>query len=91
MLSNFNKVGLALILSLTISLSSNLSASEAQIEAPTKEGYFYYPPHGLKVWGQLTPEEQKKAEELKFDRQAFSNWLLKSNQAPKKWADSVSQ
>lgn len=91
MLSNLNKVGLTLILSLATVFSSSLSASEPQIDVPTKEGYFYYPPHGLKVWGQLSPEEQKKAEELKFDRQAFSNWLLKSNPTPKKWADSVNE
>ena len=91
MLSNFNKVGLTLVLPLLTALSLNLSATEQQIDVPTKEGYFYYPPHGLKVWGQLTPEEQKKAEELKFDRQAFSNWLLKSNPTPKKWAASISE
>lgn len=37
MRSNLNNVGLALILSLTISFSSNLGAVELELDKPTKE------------------------------------------------------
>ena len=79
MRSNLNKVGLALILSLTISLSSNLGAVEIELDKPTKEGYFYIPPKSVKTFDQLSKEEQKKAEELKYDRKKFADWLIENN------------
>lgn len=82
MLSNLNKVGLALILSLIISLSSNLSAIEPQIPS----GYYYVPPCQLVDWQDLTPEQRKIAQNVGFDRTAFTQSLLLST-TPKKWAD----
>lgn len=81
MRSNLNKVGLALILSSTIALSSNLGAVELQLDAPKQEGYYYFPPRELKLWENLSPMEQKKAEELGFDRKKFSDYILKRQTA----------
>lgn len=77
MRSNLNNVGLALILSLTISFSPNLGAVELELDKPTKEGYFYIPPKSVKTFDQLSQEEQKKAEEFGFDRKKFSDYILK--------------
>ena len=79
MRSNLSKVGLALTISLTISFSSNLGAVELEFNKPTKEGYFYIPPKSVKTFDQLSKEEQKKAEELKYDRKKFADWLIENN------------
>lgn len=68
-----------LILSSTIALSSNLGAVELQIDAPKQEGYYYFPPRELKLWENLSPMEQKKAEEFKYDRKKFADWLIENN------------
>lgn len=83
------KVGLALILSLTTAFSSNLSEPGAQIEPPTQDGYYYFPPHQLKHWDELTPQQQKKATELKFDRDAFAKYLINSNPNTPTWGETM--
>lgn len=88
MVSNSNKIGLALILSLTTALSLNLSATEQQIEVPAKEGYYYFPPHQLREWSQLTPAEQKKATELGYNREAFAKWVSSQTSTPT-WGESM--
>lgn len=81
MRSNLNKVLRGLILSSTIALSSNLGAVELQLDAPKQEGYYYFPPRELKLWENLSPEEQKAAEMVGFDRKKFSDYLLKRQSA----------
>ena len=83
------KVGLALILTLTTAFSSNLEPSEAQNDTSTQEGYYYLPPHQLKTWDELTPQQQKKAAELKFDRAAFAKYLINSNPNTPTWAEAM--
>lgn len=83
------KVGLALALTLTNLISSNLSEPGAQIEPPTQKGYYYFPPHQLKTFEQLTPQQQKKAAELKFDRAAFAKYLVNSNPNTPTWGEAM--
>ncbi len=83
------KVGLALALTLTTAFSSNLTTSEAHFEPPTQEGYYYFPPHQLKTFEQLTPQQQKKAAELKFDRAAFAKYLVNSNPNTPTWGEAM--
>ncbi len=59
MRSILNKVGLALAVTLTTAFASNLTPSEAQFEPQTQEGYYYLPPHQLKTWEDLTPQQQQ--------------------------------
>lgn len=89
MQSKINKVGLALILSLTTALSSNLGAVELQIEPQTQVGYYYLPPQQLKKWEDLTPQQQKKAAELGYNRDAFAKWLIQTSPTPISWGESM--
>ena len=82
------KVGLALILTLTTAFSSNLEPSEVQNDTNTKEGYYYLPPHQLKIWDELTPQQQKKAKELGYNRDAFAKWVSQQPGAPT-WAEAM--
>jgi hypothetical protein len=84
---NFNKVTSSLVLPLLLSLSLNLTASEAQNETNVQDDYYYLPPHQFKNFNDLTVTEQKKAQELDFDRQKFTQWLIQSNPNTPKWAD----
>lgn len=88
---NFNKLALALILTLTTVYSSNLEQVQAQMELPTREGYFYFPTtHQAKEWSQLTSKQQKKAKEVQYDRKKFSDWLLSLDQnSTKKQANTT--
>lgn len=86
MRSNFNKVTSTLVLPLFLSLSLNLSASEAQNEPNVQDDYYYLPPHQFKSWDSLTPEQQLKAKEL-GNREAFTKYILQSNPNTPKWAD----
>ena len=87
MRSNFNNVTSSLVLPLLLSLSLNLTASEAQNETNVQDGYYYLPPHELKPWDQLTPEQQLKAKELGYNREALTKYILQSNPNIRKWDD----
>lgn len=76
---NFNKVTSSLVLPLLLSLSLNLNASEAQNEPNVQDDYYYLPPHQFKNWCGLTPEQQLKAKELGYNREAFTKYILQSN------------
>lgn len=84
---NFNKLTLALTLTLTTVFSANLDPVQAQIEPPTQEGYYYFPPHQFKNWSELTPGQQLKAKELGYNREAFTKYILQSNPNIRKWDD----
>ncbi|KHG32966.1 hypothetical protein [Sulfurospirillum sp. MES] len=84
----FNKLTLALALTLTTAFSANLDPVQAQIEPPTQEGYYYFPPHQFKNWSELTPPQQKKAVELGYNRDAFSKWLSQQPNS-QKWGESM--
>lgn len=84
---NFNKLTLALILTLTTVYSSNLDQVQALNETNLQDGYYYLPPHELKPWEQLTPEQQSKAKELGYNREALTKYILQSNPNTPKWAD----
>lgn len=88
MRSNLTKVGLALILSSTMAFSSNLEPSEAQNDTNKQDGYYYMPPHQLKTWSDLTPQQQKKAKELNFDRDAFAKWVSQQPNTPT-WGEAM--
>lgn len=86
MRSNFSKVTSTLVLPLYLSLSLNLTASEASNESNSQD-YYYLPPHQFKNWDGLTPEQQLKAKELGYNREAFTKYILQSNPNTPKWAD----
>jgi len=88
--SKIAKVGLALILSLTTVYSSNLEPVGAQNQPNLQDGYYYLPPHEVKSWDDLTPQQQVQAQKMGFDRKKFSDWLIQSNPNPKNWAETNS-
>lgn len=88
MRSFLTKVGLALALTLTTAFSSNLEPLQAQNDTNKQEGYYYLPPHQLKTWYELTPQQQKKAKELNFDRDAFAKWVSEQPGTPT-WAEAM--
>lgn len=87
MRSNFNNVTSTLVLPLFLSLSLNLTASEAQNEPNVQDDLYYLPPHQFKNWDGLTPEQQLKAKELGYNREAFTKYILQSNPNTPKWDD----
>lgn len=88
--SKIAKVGLGLALILTTAFSSNLEPVGAQNEPNVQNGYYYLPPHKVKEFGDLTPQQQAQAQKMGFDRKKFSDWLIQSNPNPKNWAETNS-
>ena len=82
------KVGVILSLTLTTVFSSNLEPLRARNDTNKQEGYYYLPPHQLKTFEQLTPQQQKKAKELGYDRDAFAKWVSQQPGATI-WAEAM--
>lgn len=82
------KVGVILSLTLTTAFSSNLEPLRARNDTNKQEGYYYLPPHQLKTFEQLTPQQQKKAKELGYDRDAFAKWVSQQPNTPT-WAEAM--
>lgn len=77
----FNKLTLALALTLITAFSANLEPVQAQ-----QDGYYYVPPHELKSFEQLTKTEQTQAKKFQYDREKFTQWFIQNNNTAK-WAD----